>query len=429
MPGLVNGLYVLLLLLLGCCLLSLSVLLTSSLAVSPALLCLALSLLCAMLQRVSVRVFSPSVTATSGSPQQSPTTSPSRRRRYKLTSRTHPYANLAASPLSCPTQSCHEQRLTADACATAATPVADALCNAADTVPLTIHSPTASAPPQPSDMFHSEDTYDFPALRNGRYRLLRTIQSSLFGCVKLAVQQSTGRRVCIKVSCLQRAALGVTVNGVKVEEDVQREGQLLRYLHAAASDGQTGTAGLVQFVEVLRYELFYYLVLGDAGCDLYVHLRHQPILRGGLQHVESVPSITETAARDIFCQLIDVVQFCHRQHVALNDLSLENVCIDYTGRVRVIDLGLAAIHPLSPQQSSDNTARQPLPAESPPLDSFFPVVPLQDSGPLSGKLHYVRHDHRRHRHSCFVCLVLLLTRLSVSLFDCLALCACAADER
>ena len=424
MPALLNGLYLLLFLLIGCCLLSLSVLLTSSLAVSPVLLCLALSLLCVMLHRASVKVFSPSVTATSASPQQSPTTSPTRRRRHKLTSRTHPYANLGQSPLSCSSLSSHEQqRVTADSCTNTAAPAADKLCDAdvaSGTVQLTIHSPTALASPQPSDVFHSDDTYDFPALRNGRYRLLRTIQSSLFGCVKLAVQQSTGRRVCIKVSCLQRAALGVTVNGVKVEEDVQREGQLLQYLHAAASDGQTGTAGLVRFVEELRDALFYYLVLGDAGCDLYVYLRQQPILRGGLQHVESVPSITEQAARNIFCQLIDAVQFCHRQHVALNDLSLENVCVDYTGRVRLIDLGLAAIHPLSPQQSLDNTARQLLPAESQPLDSFFPVVPLQDSGPLSGKLHYVRHDHR---YSSFLCLVMPLTRLNVSSID-LPCCVC-----
>ena len=408
-----NGLYLALLLLLGCCCVSLVALLTSSSSVSPVLLCLALSLLCAMLRRASLKLISPSASASSAPPQPSPS-SPHRRRRSKHSIRAHPYTNSASSCYISTSPSSTQQQLTPDS----STSTAPKTWNDTDSVPLAIQSPKEPIASQSSDPFQSDDASTFPALRDGRYQVLCTVQASLFGSVKLAVEQSTGRRLCIKISCLQRAALGVTTNGVKVEENVQREGQLLQYLHSAALKDETGKDGIVEFIEELRDELFYYLVLADAGSDLFVHLKRLPVLRPDLQLIECVPSMTEDEGRNLFRQLIDAVQFCHRQHVAINDLSLENVCIDSTGRIRLIDLGLAAIHPLSPHRPSSGTAHPPLPAESPSIDSFFPVVPLRDSGPLSGKLHYMssekfaRQPHCAYSADLYACAVILYTLLT-----------------
>ena len=416
----VSSLFLALLILISCSALLIA-LLTSGSGISPVLLYslfLLLCALCVMLRRASLKLISPSATVSSASPQPPPT-SLHRRRRSRRNSRAHPYINSTSPSYTSTSPSpSQQQQLTPDSSSSFSTSVAASGWSKTCNLPLTIQSPTVPQSPQPYDPLQSDDTDAFLALRDGRYQLLRTVQTSLFGCVKLATEQTTGRRVCIKISCLHRAALGVTVNGVKVEEDVQREARLLHYLQAAAPAGETGRDGIVEFVEELKDEQYHYLILADAGCDLFVHLRQLPVLRSQLQYIERVPSINEDAARDLFRQLIDAVQYCHRHHVAVNDLSLENVCIDATGRIRLIDLGLAAIHPLSPHSPSVSSTRLPLPAESPPVDSFFPVVPPQDSGPLSGKLHYMsgekfsRQPHCAYSADLYACAVILYTLLT-----------------
>jgi serine/threonine protein kinase len=42
------------------------------------------------------------------------------------------------------------------------------------------------------------------------------------------------------------------------------------------------------------------------------------------------------------------VQYLHRRNVAHLDMSLENMCLDTKDRIRIIDFGVSAIHPLTP---------------------------------------------------------------------------------
>ena len=415
----VKGLYLLLLSLIACSV-YLAWLLTSGSGVSPVLLCSVLLLVYLMLRRAKLKLTSSMTSSATASSDSSPQPSPRsehRRRRSRRNSRAHPYASPSSYASTSPSSN-EQQQLTPDS-STPPTPTAQGAWSTALNTPLAIQPGT----PPLYDPLQSNDTSAFPALSDGRYRLLQTVQKSLFGCVKLAVVQATGKRVCIKISCLYRATLGVTVNGVKVEEDVQREGQLLQYLHSVGAADEKGKDGIVEFVEELRDELYYYLVLGDAGTDLFVHLKDLPVLpsRSQLQLIEVQASITEAAARDIFRQLVEAAQFCHRHHVAINDLSLENVCIDSAGRVRLIDLGLAAIHPSSPHHpnnSASSSSHLPLPAESPPIDTYFPVVPPQESGPLSGKLHYMssekfsRQPHCAYAADLYACAIILYTLLT-----------------
>ena len=415
-----RGLYLVLLTLIDCSV-CLTLLLTSGSGVSPVLLCFLLLplFLCLMLPRAQIRLISPFATSSSPSSQASHT-SPRRRRHSRRSSRPHPYIDPTASYASTSPSSNEQQHpISESPTSTSATP---ATWDSAVGTPLTIQSSAPLLLPERADPLQANDASAFPALSDGRYRLLRTLQSSLFGCVKLAEVQETGARVCIKISCLYRSTLGVTVSGVKVEEDVQREGKLLHHLHSVAAPDEPGKDGIVELVEQLRDEQYYYLVLGDAGCDLYVYLKRLPVLQRSpaVQFIEAIACVSEEVARDIFCQLIAAVQFCHRHHVTINDLSLENVCIDSTGRVRLIDLGLAAIHPMSPHHP-DHAARStqsPLPVESPPIDAYFPVTPLQESGPLSGKLHYMssekftRQPHCAYSADLYACAIILFTLLT-----------------
>lgn len=50
--------------------------------------------------------------------------------------------------------------------------------------------------------------------------------------------------------------------------------------------------------------------------------------------------LSERAARSIFLQIIDAVEYCHERGVSHKDLKMENVMIDKQSRVSVIDFGL-----------------------------------------------------------------------------------------
>ena len=260
--------------------------------------------------------------------------------------------------------------------------------------------------------FHSNCSASYPALSSSRYRLQSTLQQSLFGCVKLAHDHVTGQLLCVKISLLSSASMGLTVQGGKVvSEDVQREAELLRALR--------GVEGVVELLDELQDDHFHYLVLQHAGDDLYVWLKSLPVPPqphlASLPHrlTAAVPALPEERARPLFRQLAAAVQACHARHIALGDLSLENVCMQEDGSVRVIDLGLARRHPQA-------DVEPPGPAAATMTHSklgVFPVAASSPSSPLSGKLAYLSPESFAHlpydayAHDRFALGVLLYTLL------------------
>jgi len=62
-----------------------------------------------------------------------------------------------------------------------------------------------------------------------------------------------------------------------------------------------------------------------------------------LDFVKSRKKLTEAVARPMFLQIMYGLQYCHEEDIVHRDIKLENVLIDYTGTVRLIDFGLAAM--------------------------------------------------------------------------------------
>lgn len=67
------------------------------------------------------------------------------------------------------------------------------------------------------------------------------------------------------------------------------------------------------------------------GTPLHIYLRQQPGRR-----------LTEVAARDLFQQITSAVAYCHSQLVCHRDIKLENMLLDRTLHIKLIDFGFAS---------------------------------------------------------------------------------------
>ena len=99
-----------------------------------------------------------------------------------------------------------------------------------------------------------------------------------------------------------------------------------------------GERYICRYVEEMEDESFHYLVTDfiPAG-DLYSMLTSFP------QH-----RLSEVQARGLFRQMVLGVKYLHLRNVAHLDMSLENMCLDMEDAVRIIDFGVAALHPFTP---------------------------------------------------------------------------------
>ena len=116
-----------------------------------------------------------------------------------------------------------------------------------------------------------------------------------------------------------------------------------------------GERYICKYVEELEDDFFHYLVTDfiPAG-DLYSMLTSFP------QH-----RLSEVQARGLFRQMVLGVKYLHLRNVAHLDMSLENMCLDSLDAVRIIDFGVAALHPFTP--TSFQTSYFSFPSASSPI--------------------------------------------------------------
>jgi len=254
------------------------------------------------------------------------------------------------------------------------------------------NAPTASATTSLSAITDTRTT-----LLMQRYKQEKTLHTSLFGEVRLAIDLHTQKRVALKISVValtlghtasssssaahtlhasKHMSHALTRNGSYVLEDVRREARLLRLIaqpletheidpttwglnvtglqfHSHAQYLKDATIKISEvecayvqrlnkgrsYIAHVQHEIEtpeYHVLVTDYvnGGDLFTVLRSQPRNR-----------VNENIARRWFYEACSSLRYLHARSIAHLDLSLENFCVDEYGHLRMIDFGLAVQHP------------------------------------------------------------------------------------
>jgi len=153
---------------------------------------------------------------------------------------------------------------------------------------------------------------DSPML--AKYRIQNeNFASGCFGKILLASDSSQKEVVIKKIP-------KVAANSSEVEKEIQA-GKTLKH------------PNVVHFHEHYSDNEHDYLVFDRVhGNDLYSTIEKRKFI-----------PFSDNEAKKIFKQILKSLQYCHQNHIAHRDIKLENILMDSTGKVTVIDFGLCDI--------------------------------------------------------------------------------------
>jgi len=150
----------------------------------------------------------------------------------------------------------------------------------------------------------------------GPYRISTTLGEGHFSKVKLGKHGDTGESVAIKI--LDKQAM----EAAGAEAEVMHEVNIMK---------QVEHPNVVNLREIIASRESIFLVMEYVpGGDLF-------------DHVAKHGAMKEEAAKAIFCQLIDGVEFCHMNGIFHRDIKAENVLLTSNGHAKLADFGLGAL--------------------------------------------------------------------------------------
>jgi serine/threonine protein kinase len=221
-------------------------------------------------------------------------------------------------------------------------------------------------------------TYSLQVITNPNDMLdqYTVINESLFGTVYKAFYKPTQQWVIVKKSNKK------TLERTKLFEDVYKEGYILRHIKQTIAriehiNDQDYIALLKYifpvFINEFETDTDHYLITDFVKAkelfECYNDINQKPI---------QISAVEETAQL-IFRQLVLGVKFLHDNNIAHMDLSLENILIDDEYNIRIIDFGLAIIHPACINNFGDNLYYHL---------KFKPIKPISDKNAIPGKPMY-----------------------------------------
>ena len=153
--------------------------------------------------------------------------------------------------------------------------------------------------------------------RVGKYQLGRTLGEGTFGKVKYAINTETNEAVAIKVLDKEKIQKQNMGNQIKKEISIMK---MVKHTY------------IVGMIEVLASKTKIFIVLElVTGGELF-------------DKIVSVGKLSEEQALFYFTQLVDGVEYCHKNGVCHRDLKPENLLLDENGNLKISDFGLSSLY-------------------------------------------------------------------------------------
>ncbi|KAJ3089658.1 hypothetical protein HK102_005844 [Quaeritorhiza haematococci] len=188
----------------------------------------------------------------------------------------------------------------------------------------------------------------------GDWRLTKTLGQGSMGKVKLAINITTGEKRACKIIARPPEApdtpspvvIGPSTSLFTVESPGQANSRRTddtketRIIREAAILLLLQHPNIVTLYEVVLWEKFYYFFfeLADGGQML--------------DYIISHGKLKEKTARKFVRQILSAVDYCHQNSVVHRDLKIENVLIDKSGAIKLIDFGLSNLYSPTSQLST-----------------------------------------------------------------------------
>ncbi|TNV74080.1 hypothetical protein FGO68_gene9822 [Halteria grandinella] len=153
-----------------------------------------------------------------------------------------------------------------------------------------------------------------------RYILGKQIGQGAYAVVRVATNKSDNKKYAIKVYDKSK------LTDSNRQRSVRREIKLLQKMNHP---------NIVKIYEAFETDEYVYLVMEYVGGgSLHSYLREKQNRR-----------LEESDAKRIFKQILTALHYCHRKSIAHRDIKLENILLDDSGTVKLIDFGFSTCIP------------------------------------------------------------------------------------
>ncbi|KAJ3293624.1 serine/threonine-protein kinase KIN2 [Borealophlyctis nickersoniae] len=184
----------------------------------------------------------------------------------------------------------------------------------------------------------------------GDYKLTKTLGQGSMGKVKLAVHTVTGERRACKIIPRPLGAVPlkehVVIGPTSSIRDLPAACEISSHPKPKRTDDTKETRIIREAAIMLLLDHPHIVRLHEVVMSRDYYYMFFELVNGGqmLDYIISHGKLREKSARKFIRQIVSAIDYCHQNSIVHRDLKIENILIDKTGGIKMIDFGLSNLY-------------------------------------------------------------------------------------